>query len=66
MTLIDGLIVIGIFVGFGYIILIQLKRKNPNMMEGIKNWFREKPEILNTKSIQEKMQQIYPEKRWGM
>lgn len=66
MTLMDGLIVIAIFITFGFLILTQLRRKNPNLMEEIKNWFREKPEMINKESIQEKMKQIYPEKRWGM
>lgn len=65
MTLMDGIIVLGIFAAFGFMILSHMRKKNPNLMEGIKNWFREKPPIIK-EEIKEKMQQIYPEKRLGM
>jgi len=65
MTLMDGVIVIGIFAAFGFMILSHMRKKNPKLMEGIRNWFREKPPIIKEES-KEKMQQIYPEKRLGM
>lgn len=66
MTLMDGIIVLGIFAAFGFMILSHMRKKNPNLMEGIKNWFREKPIPINKEGTKEKMQQIYPEKRLGM
>ena len=66
MTLIDGLVVIGIFIGFGFLIISHLKKKNPNLLEGIKTWFKEKPDMINQENAKEKMEQIYQGKRWGM
>lgn len=66
MTLMDGLIVIAIFIAFGFMILSHMRRKNPNLFEGMKNWFREKPNIISKENTQEKMEQIYHKKRWGM
>ena len=66
MTLIDGLVVIGIFIGFGFLIISHMRKKNPNLLEGIKTWFREKPELINKEETKEKMEQIYQGKRWGM
>ena len=66
MTLMDGLVVLGIFAAFGFMILSHMRKKNPNLLEGVKNWFREKPEIINKENTQEKMEQIYHKKRWGM
>ena len=66
MTLMDGLIVIGIFMAFGFLILTHIRKKNPNLLEGLKDWFREKPAIINQENEKEKMEQIYQGKRWGM
>ena len=65
MTLMDGIIVIGIFAAFGFMILSHMRKKNPNLLDGIKNWFGGKPPIIKEEG-KEKMQQIYPEKRLGM
>ena len=66
MTIVDGLVVIGIFIAFGFLILTQLRKKSPNLLEGVKGWFREKPNILNMENNKDKMEQIYQGKRWGM
>jgi uncharacterized membrane protein YgaE (UPF0421/DUF939 family) len=66
MTLVDGLIVLAILVAFVFLIITQIRKKNPKTSENIKSWFSEKPKILNTENIKGKMEQIYPQRRWGV
>lgn len=66
MTLMDGFIVIGIFIGFGFMILAHMRKKNPDLLLGIKNWFSKEEKPTNMQETKEKMEQIYQGKRWGM
>ena len=51
MTLVDGLIVIGIFIAFGYGIIMKLNEKENRswirMSSGIKSWWNGKKDKLN-------------------
>lgn len=60
MALLDILIVLMVFVGFGYLIFARLHKNNPELIDKIKGWLekkqQEKPKVDFT-------QQVHIEKR---
>lgn len=62
MALTDALVVLGVFVGFGYIIFAQVNKKNPELIERIKSWIKEKKELPDLNE-NENMERIYNERR---
>ncbi len=46
MPLMDIAIVLGIFGGFGYLILHRLEEKKPGMIKKLKGWFEEKKDKM--------------------
>lgn len=63
MTLTDGLIVLGVIAGFGYLIYVKLRSKNSPINEKIKELFQKTKEKKQEYSDPGKWQQIYNEKR---
>ncbi len=64
MTLMQGLTAVGAIVGVAWIIFIKVMGKNPQAMEKLKEWFRDKkPNPFENKDFS---QQIYQEKRMGI
>lgn len=62
MTLIDGLVALGVILGFFYIIYTSMAKKNPQMIDKTKEWFENKPKE-KIKEPLDKMLQVYDEKR---
>ena len=67
MGIVDGLVVLGVFGGFGYMILSKLHQNNPAMADKIKGWFKggliHKSDSVPTP---EHTEQVYDEKRTMM
>lgn len=64
MGLMDILIVLIVFGGFGYIILVKMYKNNPERTRGIFEWFtKTKDKMDKTKEEKELNRQIYIEKR---
>ncbi len=62
MGLTDALVVLLVFFGMGYIILAHANKKNPGLIDKIKEWMQEKkkmPEITD----KEEMERTYSERR---
>ncbi len=66
MTLMDGLTVLAILAAFGVLIISHIRKKNPRVLDWVTEWFREKTKMINKENKQEKMEQIYPKRSWGM
>ena len=64
MGLIEGLTVLGVLFGFGYIILAQMTKKNPELLDKFKQYFTSKSKP--PEDLRDRMEQIYPEKRMGL
>lgn len=64
MGLIDGLTALAVIVGFGYIIVAQILKKNPRAFDGIKQYLSKTPEP--PEDLRDKTEQIFPEKRMGL
>ncbi len=64
MGLIDGLTALGVIVGFIYIIVAQILKKNPRAFDSIKQYISKTPEPSEVP--RDKMEQIYLEKRMGL
>lgn len=64
MGLIDGLTALAVMVGFGYIIVAQILKKNPQAFDRIKKYFSKTPEP--PEELKDRMEQIYLEKRMGL
>lgn len=65
MGLIEGLVVLAIFMGFAYIIFAKMHQNNPMLMGKIKDWFKDKPSIHTPESL-DRIQQVYDERRTMM
>ncbi len=64
MGITEGLTALGVIAGFIYIIFAQITKKNPHGLDKMKKYFSKKqkpPEELG-----DRMEQIYPEKRFGL
>ena len=60
MSLTDGLIVLGIFGAFGFLIISKIHSRSPERVQWLYNLFRTDKKA---EDLKDKMQQIYPEKR---
>ncbi len=60
MTLFDILIVLGVFIFFGYIIFAKMHSNNPELIDKIKGWMERKKEIKIKPNF---TQQVHVEKR---
>ncbi len=63
MTLFDGLIVLGIFAGFGFIVWSKLNKKNHPVIEKTREYFRKKNIIKPDLSESEKWKQPMIERK---
>ena len=61
MALLDVLIVLGVLVGFCYLIFAKLHANNPELIDKIKGWFDKRAEIAAAKP--DFTQQVHIEKR---
>ena len=66
MGLIDGITVLLVIMGFGYIILVQIKKKNPQALEKAKEFFTykifDKTPIKNSNDPDTIKEQIWRQK----
>ena len=62
MSILDGLVALGVLAGFGWVIFTKVMEKSPGRMESMKEWFRDKPKE-KIKEPFDKIEQIYEEKR---
>ncbi len=62
MSILDGLVALGVIGAFFWIIFVGVASKNPGMMERMKEWFKDKPKE-KLKEPMEKLQQVYDERR---
>lgn len=58
MAIFDGLVALGVLVGFGWLIFSKLALKNPHMLPWIKDFMQEKKDKIIKKPV-EKVQQVY-------
>jgi len=63
MTLTDGLTVLGVFAGIGYMIWAKLESKNSGITQKTREWFRKRKMGKAIGLDTERSQQIYTEKR---
>ncbi len=60
MALLDVLIILMVFVGFGYLIFAKLHANNPELIDKIKGWMDKKKEEAAKPDF---TQQVWTEKR---
>jgi hypothetical protein len=66
MTVGEGLTAIGVLVAFAFLIISQIRKKNPQALDWLTKWFGGNPKPINLEESKDKMEQIYQGKRWGM
>ena len=67
MSLFDGIVALGVVLGFGYLIFVRLLHTNPKAAETIRNILPTKLyERIENDPISDKIQQVYQEKRTMM
>ncbi|KKN65820.1 hypothetical protein LCGC14_0477560 [marine sediment metagenome] len=64
MGIVDGLTALAVIIGFLYIILAQMTKKNPELLDKLKKYFTSTPKPQE--EVRDRMEQIYPEKRMGL
>lgn len=64
MTWTEGLVVLGVLVGFVYLIMAKVNSRNPALIQKIKLWMASTPDKTGeSNEDSERSQQLYLEKR---
>lgn len=65
MSIFDGLVILGVFGGLGYVLLSKMHKDNPLLIGRIKEWINKK-ESPKSQQNPDEIRQVYDEKRTMM